>query len=443
MEKLPEGWKRLRLGDVCKMVIGGTPSRDNLLYWDKEKSTNNLWVSIKDMDRRYIENTEEYLTDEGVKHSNAKLIPPNTVLLSFKLTIGKISISKKFLYTNEAIAAIITKNSELDNLLLFYGLHKWDLLQDVDQAVKGMTLNKNKLQAIKILYPSSLPEQHKIADILETIDNAIERTDTIIEKYKRIKQGLTQDLLTRGVVGNEELGVMNYELRDEKKHRFKDSPLGRIPEEWEVVELQNKDIIKLITDGSHFSPQPVENGEYYIATIENISDNKIDMPSCKKISRKDYENLKKNNCEPQTNDVLFTKDGTIGVVIKHIQKENLVVLSSIAIIRSKQESLLSNYLVQYLKSNHIWKQLETLSGGSALKRIVLRDIKGLLILLPPLSEQHIIASILSQTDETIEKEQKYKQKLEKIKQGLMGDLLTGKVRVNHLIKEGMKNVQTA
>ncbi len=87
---------------------------------------------------------------------------------------------------------------------------------------------------------------------METVDNAIENTDAIIGK--RLKQGLMQDLLTRGIIENYELGIMNdelgvvsheseignWELRDERKHKFKDSPLGRIPEEWEVVKLGDK-----------------------------------------------------------------------------------------------------------------------------------------------------------------------------------------------------------
>ena len=75
-----------------------------------------------------------------------------------------------------------------------------------------------------------LPEQQKIAEILETVDNAIEKTEKIIEKYKRIKQGLMQELLTKGI-------DENWQIRSEKTHKFKDSPLGRIPEEWEVVRL--------------------------------------------------------------------------------------------------------------------------------------------------------------------------------------------------------------
>jgi type I restriction enzyme S subunit len=94
-------------------------------------------------------------------------------------------------------------------------------------------------------------EQRKIAEILETIDNAIEKTDKIIEKYKRIKQGLMQDLLTKGI-------DENGNIRDEKTHKFKDSPLGRIPEEWEVVRLG--DISNKIIDGTHFTPQYSENG---------------------------------------------------------------------------------------------------------------------------------------------------------------------------------------
>ncbi len=80
-----------------------------------------------------------------------------------------------------------------------------------------------------MIYPS-LPEQQKISEILETIDNAIEKTDKLIEKYKRIKQGLMQDLLTKGI-------DQNGNIRNEKTHKFKNSPIGRIPEEWNITRL--------------------------------------------------------------------------------------------------------------------------------------------------------------------------------------------------------------
>jgi type I restriction enzyme S subunit len=91
-----------------------------------------------------------------------------------------------------------------------------------------------------------LPEQRKIAQILETVDNAIEKTEKIIEKYKRIKQGLMQDLLTKGI---DEKG----NIRSEKTHKFKDSPLGRIPEEWEVVRLGEVGEIMVVRPNPKFN----------------------------------------------------------------------------------------------------------------------------------------------------------------------------------------------
>ena len=100
----------------------------------------------------------------------------------------------------------------------------------MDQAIKGATLNKQKLKKILFEYPESEAEQAKIAEVLSTVDRAIEQTEALIAKQQRIKTGLMQDLLTRGI---DEHG----NLRSEQTHKFKDSPLGRIPVEWECKEL--------------------------------------------------------------------------------------------------------------------------------------------------------------------------------------------------------------
>ena len=98
-------------------------------------------------------------------------------MLSFKLTIGKVAIAGRDLYTNEAIAALVPKNHLfIQGKFLYYGLHFWNLLQDVDQAIKGVTLNKKKLHAIKIICPENTLEQSKIAEILSTVNEAIRKT---------------------------------------------------------------------------------------------------------------------------------------------------------------------------------------------------------------------------------------------------------------------------
>jgi len=231
-------WKNGKLGDLCTIEIGGTPSRSNLAYWDSSKDTTNRWVSIRDLQGRVVSQTAENISDLGVRNSNVKLQRSGTVLLSFKLSIGRVAFAGCDLFTNEAIAGLCSE--ELNSEFLYYGLQQWDLLQNVDQAIKGATLNKEKLKQIEFEYPVSQEEQSQIATILSTVDKAIEQTEAIIAKHQRIKAALMQDLLTKGV---DEHGV----IRSEATHEFKDSPLGRIPMEWESLSFG--EVIESAVDG--------------------------------------------------------------------------------------------------------------------------------------------------------------------------------------------------
>ena len=202
MSSIDTNWKDSLLGDVVDIVIGGTPSRARPEYWDSDKKTNNKWVSIKDLRSKDVLNTNEYITDLGVEKSNVKLIQPNTVLMSFKLTIGKLSIARVPLYTNEAICAFNNKEDKVKNTFLYYGLQVWDLLENVDQAVKGITLNKEKLKKIKIKYPA-LKKQDDIVEKISHLDNSIELFKLKMNKLKNAKSALLQQLLTSGFESNE------------------------------------------------------------------------------------------------------------------------------------------------------------------------------------------------------------------------------------------------
>ena len=194
--QIPKNWVESYVSDFFDFSIGGTPSRNNESYWDLEKARNNKWVTIKDLKGKYIDDTKEYISDEGVKKSNVKLIPSGTVVMSFKLTIGRLSITKSPLYTNEAIVGFMSKsNASIDRDFLYYGLQSWDLLAEVDQAVKGVTLNKDKMSRIIGLFPP-LPEQKKIASILTSVDEMIENTQAQINKLQSLKKALMHDLLT-------------------------------------------------------------------------------------------------------------------------------------------------------------------------------------------------------------------------------------------------------
>ncbi len=177
-----------------------------------------------------------------------------------------------------------------------------------------------------------------------------------------------------------------------------------------------------ITDGSHLSPVKMDGG-WPIATVENMRSRHIDVPSCRRIPKFDFDSLIKNSCSPEIGDVLFSKDGTIGKTFVFKQKEEIVLLSSIAIIRTEKSQLVPDFLTQYLKSPFFFRSIENATSGSAIKRVVLKDIKSLPLKLPPLPEQQKIASILTAVDDVIESTQAQINKLKDLKTGMMQELL--------------------
>ena len=162
-------WKSFKLIDIVNIDIGKTPSRNNPKYWDKNKKSSNVWVSIRDMSKvksLYIDDSNEYISDEGAKLF--KEVPKNTLIMSFKLSIGKLAITKINLRTNEAIAAFKIKDETLvSNKYLYYFLSSmnWDRLAGYDIKVKGKTLNKAKLKEILITLPPLIEQQRIVAKL--------------------------------------------------------------------------------------------------------------------------------------------------------------------------------------------------------------------------------------------------------------------------------------
>ena len=190
--KLKSKYPLAALGAVCDITIGGTPSRKNPKYF----MGNNLWVSVAEMQGQTITDTEEKITDEAVKASNVKLIPSGTILLSFKLSIGKIAIAGADLYTNEAIAALIPLNhDELLDMYLYY-LFKCKLidLENVGDKAFGKSLNSAYLkEKVKIPVPP-IAVQQQIIDECSKIDKDYSTTRMSIENCRKKIEDLFNDL---------------------------------------------------------------------------------------------------------------------------------------------------------------------------------------------------------------------------------------------------------
>ncbi len=167
---MKKGWERKRLGDIVDIELGKTPARATPSFWDEKKATNNVWLSIADLlniEDGVVNDSKEYLSDKGA--SLCKLVPKGTLLVSFKLTLGRLAFAGRDLYTNEAIAALTLLNERaISKEYLFWYLQffDWHKAAEGDVKIKGMTLNKAKLKEIVIEFPP-LAEQKRIVALLD------------------------------------------------------------------------------------------------------------------------------------------------------------------------------------------------------------------------------------------------------------------------------------
>lgn len=176
-------WPMVRLGEVCEVLIGGTPSRFNGSYFGGD----NLWVSISEMNGQRIDDTKERITDEGVKNSNVKLVKQGSTLLSFKLSIGKTATAGRDLYTNEAIAAITPKNHAHITDAYIYHLFTSKLIDLKPHSGKalGVSLNSKYLrEQVQIPLPT-LKMQKKIVADIEIIEAKVAIAKSKIDAFEQ------------------------------------------------------------------------------------------------------------------------------------------------------------------------------------------------------------------------------------------------------------------
>jgi type I restriction enzyme S subunit len=412
--KIPKDWGIVKVCNLFDLYKGTTPSSKIKEYWDGNIPfvTPTDITNINDSNEMYLKTTENYISETGLKSKGLKLVPGNSLLFTSRATIGYLAINEIEAAINQGIISLIPKNKTVDVTFFYYLLQR---LRDLFESLAGGSTYKeismSTFSNLSISFPPLL-EQQKISEILSTVDEAIQKTNEIIAKTERLKKGLMQELLTKGI-GHKE---------------FKDTEIGRIPKEWEIKKL--KDVCMKITDGSHWSPKEIEKSDYRIASVTNLKELYIDVNSCKFISEEDYAHLVREGDVPEKGDVLFSKDGTVGICFTFKQSNYKIgVLSSIAIIKPDHQFLYSDFLAYALKSPNVVWQIIGRKTGTALTRIILDNLKTVKIPIPSLEEQQKIADILLTVDEKLKLERNEKTRLEKIKQGLMDLLLTGKIRV--------------
>jgi type I restriction enzyme S subunit len=409
---IPKDWEIKELEKVSILIRSGTtPLKSKKEYWNG----NILFVTQADMTKvdRYLYETSEKITELGLKSSNLFIVPENSVLLSMYGTIGKVIINKVPVAISQNIAAIILNKEKVNEEYLHYALQTYS--SQFKRQAKTITLRHLDIKIVKkILIPlPSLQEQQKIAEILSTVDGAIQKNNEIITKTERLKKGLMQKLLTKGI-GHKE---------------FKDTEVGRIPKEWEVVKLG--DVLLLLRNGLTARQNKEGNG-YPVTRIETISEEKIDLSKLgyvSGLSEKDVENYRLIE-----GDILFSHINSLEHIGKTAIYEGvprfLLHGMNLLLLRPDKNKIYPIFLLYLLRLFREKKIFEAMSkravNQASINQTELRNLK---IFLPSLPEQQKIAEVLSTVDKKLELERNEKAKLEKIKQGLMDLLLTGKIRV--------------
>ncbi|MBZ7968229.1 restriction endonuclease subunit S [Campylobacter molothri] len=401
MTNLPQGWEVKKLDDIAEIQIGKTPSRNNIDFFQGE----NIWLSIRDLKSKFVSFSSEKISNEAILKTNMKIVPKGTLLMSFKLTLGKTAFAGCDLYTNEAIAAIFIKDKNINKYFLDYALKFTDLEKYVDNAVKGKTLNKQKLRQIEIPIPP-LKEQERIVGILDESFAKIDESIKILE----------QDLLNLDELMQSALQKAFNPLKDDTKENY------QLPQGWEVKKL---DDIAEIQIGKTPSRNNIDffQGENIWLSIRDLKSKFVSFSS-EKISNEAI--LKTNMKIVPKGTLLMSFKLTLGKTA--FAGCDLYTNEAIAAIFIKDKNINKYFLDYALKFTDLEKYVDNAVKGKTLNKQKLRQIE---IPIPPLKEQEQIASYLDELSLNIKAlKENYKTQIkdyEELKKSLLKKAFEGRL----------------
>lgn len=430
-----EDWKKEHLGNVADIIDPHPSHRAPTIVAD-----GIPFLGIGDIDENgKINNLSARKVAEQnfVEHQKRYKIGANTIGFGRVATIGKVI---KFGERKDKIVIsptmAIIEPHQVNGLLLFYLLNSAKSKKEVDKLLTGSTrssLGIELLRKIVIEFPTEETEQKRIAEILWTADEAIEQTQALIDKYNRIKRGLMQDLLTRGI-------DENGDIRSKQTHKFTVKNGIEVPDDWDVVRLDT--FANLITSGSRgWAKYYSVEGDKFIR-IGNLTRENIDLRLNNLAFVNSPQGSEGDRTALQFDDLLIsiTADlGIIGIVPNDFGKA--YINQHIALVRFDKNFIFPRWVAYFLASEKGQYQFQTLNESGAKAGLNLPTVASLMVAFPKIEEQRQIVKNLDALLDIIGKEKTKLVKLQAIKKGLMQDLLSGKVRVK--IENENKLIQNA
>lgn len=392
---LPENWMAMTLTDAAVVVGGGTPKRSEPAYWNGDVP----WATPTDvagLSGRTISETASSITEAGLASSSARLLPPNSLLMTTRATIGACAINLVAMATNQGFQNLVPKRSNVCVDFLYY-LIKYHAGR-LEQLAAGSTfleISKRSVGSFRVHMPP-ISEQRKIAAILSSVDDAIEMTQAVIDQAQIVKRGLMQELLKQEPDAN----------------TLMSSNVGSL------AQVNPEQL------GSRTDPD-------YLMEYLDIS--AIEQPGVIGDTRK----FRFEDAPSRARRVVREGDILVSTVRPYLRNfarvreapNNLVVSTGYAVVRPG-DRVDGRFLYQHILSTGFVDYLKPRMSGSNYPAVTANHVRLYPIVLPTLSEQHKIADILSSVDDTIEQHRRFVDRAQIAKRGLMSVLLTGELRVN-------------
>lgn len=400
--RIPEEWETLYIHQITEISTGATPSTNINEYWE---NGTIRWMSSGELNNKIIYDVNGRITQKGYDNTGTHMLPKNCVLIGLAgqgRTRGTAAYNKVELCTNQSIAAILPNSKYESKYLYFYIDSLYDKLRLLSAGDGGRGgLNKQILQNLEIAMPP-LNEQHHIASALTSIDNLISSLGKLIEKKKNIKQGAMQQLLT----GRTRLKGFSEPWVKRKLGDNATIQRGGSPRPIEAYLTTNRDGINWIKIGD---VRP--NDKFIRHTVEKI------IPEGISHSRQVYKG-----------DFILSNSMSFGR--PYILDIDGCIHDGWLVIKDYSNTYDMDFLYYILSSDTVFEQYIAMAAGSSVKNLNKEKVANVMLFAPQsLAEQRAIATILTKMDDEITALEAKKAKYEAIKQGMMQQLLTGKIRL--------------
>ena len=359
---------RYKLKDIFDLQMGKTPSRNNMEYWN----TNDYkWISIADLTKtgKYISETKEYLSESAVGDSGIKVIPANTVVMSFKLSIGKTAITAENMYSNEAIMAFHDKHivEILPEYIYYMFKYKnWD--EGSNKAVMGKTLNKATLSEVEIEI-CSITEQRKIVSVLDKMSSVLEKRE-------------------------DELSALDDLIKARFVEMFGDPVCN--PYGYDKVALSDLADIRIGPFGLLLHKEDYIEGGHPLLNPSHIVDGKISPDDKLTISDEKYEEL--SAYQLKTGDVVMGRRGEMGRCAV-VSEDGLLCGTGSMLIRTKGE-VTADYIQKIISFPSFKKTIEDMAVGQTMPNLNVPIVSGFQIIKPPMEVQDRYYAFVDQVDKS-------------------------------------------